>query len=185
MKGVSFHTVAMFAKPRFAFRLAIVAAAALAASACSQRPAPPPPPAPEPAPAPPRPAPVPQVDWRQAALTAGDWSWSMEGARSTARYGTALVMRCDSRGGTITLMRPGRASQPVPVTVHSSDASRQLSARPAADGSAMLEIVLPARDPLLDAMAFSRGRFAIETNGLPTLIVPSWPEVSRVIEDCR
>jgi hypothetical protein len=34
-------------------------------------------------------------------------------------------------------------------------------------------------------MAFSRGRFAIETAGLPTLYVPSWPEVSRVVEDCR
>ena len=44
---------------------------------------------------------------------------------------------------------------------------------------------LPARDPLLDAMAFSKGRFAVEVAGLPTLYLPSWIEVSRVIEDCR
>ncbi|MDG2003332.1 MAG: hypothetical protein P8J20_08375 [Novosphingobium sp.] len=49
----------------------------------------------------------------------------------------------------------------------------------------MIAVTLPASDPLLDAMAFSRGRFAVETAGLPTLYVPSWPEVSRVIEDCR
>lgn len=42
-----------------------------------------------------------------------------------------------------------------------------------------------ARDPLLDAMAFSRGRFAIQSDGLPTLYVPSWPEIGRVLEDCR
>ena len=44
---------------------------------------------------------------------------------------------------------------------------------------------VPARDPLLDAMAFSRGRFAVEVSGGPTLVVPAYPEVTRVIEDCR
>jgi hypothetical protein len=34
-------------------------------------------------------------------------------------------------------------------------------------------------------MAYSRGRFAVEINGLPTLYLPSWAEVGRVIEDCR
>lgn len=44
---------------------------------------------------------------------------------------------------------------------------------------------IPARDPLLDAMAFSRGRFAVEVSALPTLYVPAYPEVTRAIEDCR
>jgi len=34
-------------------------------------------------------------------------------------------------------------------------------------------------------MAFSRGRFALETAGQETLYLPSWPEISRVVEDCR
>jgi len=34
-------------------------------------------------------------------------------------------------------------------------------------------------------MAYSRGKFAIEVMGLEPLIVLAWPEVSRVIEDCR
>jgi len=58
-------------------------------------------------------------------------------------------------------------------------------ASPVAGPPAALAVSLAARDPLLDAMAFSRGRFAVETAGLPTLYVPSWTEVSRVIEDCR
>jgi hypothetical protein len=44
---------------------------------------------------------------------------------------------------------------------------------------------LAARDPLLDAMAFSKGRFAVDVPGLPPLYLPAWPEVTRVIEDCR
>jgi hypothetical protein len=51
--------------------------------------------------------------------------------------------------------------------------------------SGVVSVALQSRDPLLDAMAFSRGRFAVEVTGWPTLYVPSWTEVSRVIEDCR
>jgi hypothetical protein len=42
-----------------------------------------------------------------------------------------------------------------------------------------------AGDGALDQIAFSRGRFAVEAPGLASLIVPAWPEVTRVIEDCR
>jgi len=41
---------------------------------------------------------------------------------------------------------------------------------------------LPA---LLDAMALSKGRFAVELEGEAALYLPAWAEVSRVIEDCR
>mgnify|MGYP006891167444 CR=1 FL=1 len=43
---------------------------------------------------------------------------------------------------------------------------------------------LNATDPLLDAMALTKGRFAVEV-GAAKLYLPSWAEVSRVIEDCR
>lgn len=46
-------------------------------------------------------------------------------------------------------------------------------------------VQLDSSDPLLDAMAVTKGRFAIETEGAPTLYLPSWAEVTRVIEDCR
>ena len=60
-----------------------------------------------------------------------------------------------------------------------------LSAQPQAGTVPMVVAALPARDPLLDAIAFSRGRFAVEVAGLQTLYLPSWPEITRVIEDCR
>jgi hypothetical protein len=64
-------------------------------------------------------------------------------------------------------------------------ATRLLNTQAAGTESANLAATLPARDSLLDAMALSRGRFAVEASGLPTLYLPSWAEVSRVVEDCR
>jgi hypothetical protein len=63
--------------------------------------------------------------------------------------------------------------------------SRSLDAIPARSDPASIVARLPAQDPLLDAMAFSKGRFALEVAGLQTLYVPSWAEITRVIEDCR
>jgi hypothetical protein len=44
---------------------------------------------------------------------------------------------------------------------------------------------LSSYDSLLDSMASSRGRFVVSVAGQPALVVPPWPEVARVIEDCR
>ena len=165
--------------------IALVSGSLVLVAACSERRVIPPAPTPEPVPAPP-PPPRPVLDWRQAPHTPGDWRWSMENGRSVARYGdTAFVMRCDARGQTVSLMRPGNAQGAVPVTIRTSDGDRPLSGRPQAGSPPMIVVTVPARDPVLDAMAFSRGRFAVETAGLQTLVIPSWPEVSRVIEDCR
>ena len=40
-------------------------------------------------------------------------------------------------------------------------------------------------DPLLDAIAFSRGRIGVGVGGTPALVLPAWPEIARVVEDCR
>jgi hypothetical protein len=110
----------------------------------------------------------------------------MESGRSVARFaGGALVLSCDPNAGTVTLFRPGTGQGAVPVTIMASDVARQLSGTPVAGPPPAIAVAIPARDNILDAMAFSRGRFAVETAGLSTLFVPSWPEVSRVIEDCR
>ena len=44
---------------------------------------------------------------------------------------------------------------------------------------------LPATDPLFDQMAFSRGRLLVQIEGGVALIIPAWPEIARVTEDCR
>ena len=65
-----------------------------------------------------------------------------------------------------------------------SSTTRNLPARfePA---TAQLIAELPRTDPLLDAIAFSRGRFAVSVSGTPALVLPAWPELTRVVEDCR
>ncbi|RYD43903.1 MAG: hypothetical protein EOP63_07810, partial [Sphingomonadales bacterium] len=44
---------------------------------------------------------------------------------------------------------------------------------------------LTNRDPRLDRIAFSRGRFALEMPGGGALTLPVQSEIGRVIEDCR
>ena len=169
------------------------AAALTAALAACSTPTVIPPPTQRPTAAPPRPAaPLPPVkDWRDAPATPGDWTWSMEAGRSTARFaGGQLAFVCDRARGGVLLYRQGAASSPpgsnVAVTISTQTVIRPVAGSPASFGGApAIAVNFAAGDSLLDAMAFSRGRFAVQMAGLPTLYVPSWPEISRVIEDCR
>lgn len=142
------------------------------------------------------PAPV-SRDWRDAPIAPGEWRWSREGGQSVARFGLvgqapALEIRCDRAGGRVQLLLPvptgletaSPASPQASMTITTSTLTRPLLADAAA-GASRLTLTLAVSDPLLDAMAFSRGRFRIETEGSGPLDVPSWPEVARVIEDCR
>ena len=134
-------------------------------------------------PLPSRPAVVP-AHWQDAPATPGDWHWGMEGNVSVASFGDGLlVLSCDQSSRAVTLLRGGAVEAAAqPIIVSTSSMTRALNGEP---GSKGLSVNLPASDSLLDAMAFSRGRFAVEAGGLPVLYLPSWPEVSRVVEDCR
>lgn len=149
--------------------------------------------APRPAPGPvaiPRPAPpvlpVPQgADWRDWAVTPGDWAYRAEGRGSVASFGAPgtpalLTLRCDRGAGAVYLLRSGAVA--TPLTLRTSSLARTETVQPS---GASVVVALTARDPLLDALAFSRGRFIVEQQGAPTLVVPAWAEVGRVIEDCR
>lgn len=159
-------------------------AGAMLLTACVPQVAPPPAqPRAAPPPAPTAAAPRPAANWRDAPITPGDWQWGRTNLGSAATFaGGQFVMRCDPQQRTVTLVRAGNAAAPVTMTITTEDAVRALTASPAAGGMAAS---VPARDPLLDSMAFSRGRFAVETTGQPPLYIPNWTEISRVVEDCR
>ncbi len=163
-----------------ALAMALPLVVLLLASACSEQrvvPSPKPSPTYTPAPPPPRAA----ADWREARATPGDWVWSNTGGSSAASFAQGLFsLRCEQ--GRVVLARRGSGEGPVPMSISTSAMSRTLSG---AGSASEIAVTLPARDPLLDAMAFSRGHFAVDVAGLAPLYVPSWPEVSRVIEDCR
>ncbi|MEE4318104.1 MAG: hypothetical protein V2I74_14095 [Erythrobacter sp.] len=150
-------------------------------------------PAPAPAPAPPAPPvlqAVPNDNWINAAITPGDWRYDVGAAGPLAVFVGAggkgdFVMTCNRAARTIDLWRAGTNPAPLTMTIRTETATRSLAVVQAEDTNPYLTASLLASDPLLDAMALSKGRFAIETEGLPPLYLPSWAEVTRVIEDCR
>ena len=132
----------------------------------------------------------PSADWRDVPATPGNWSYEPGTAGSFARFGTdaatpLAALRCDRAAGRIALTRAGEAQGPLPLTIVTSTLTRAFTATPEAGPTPQIGFVLTPRDPVLEAMAFSRGRFAIEVAGLPTLYLPAWPEFGRVIEVCR
>jgi hypothetical protein len=156
-------------------------------------PAPAPPrPTPTPAPVPaPAPAPPPRsVDWRDWPLTPGTWAWRRDARGSIALFGAAgadaeLTLRCDRERGRIYLSRRGAAVGPAQLTVRTSSTLRSLAMAPTGGTPAYLAAEFGPRDSLLDAIGYSRGKVVVEGAGLPTLVVPAWAEILRVVEDCR
>jgi hypothetical protein len=120
-------------------------------------------------------------------LTPGAWIYRSGGAGSEAVFGppaseAAFIVRCDTARRQVVLSREGGGTQ---LSVRTSSFERTLSATSRTEPLAYLSATLPASDPLLDAMVFSRGRFTVSGPGLPMLVLPAWPEPARVIEDCR
>jgi len=157
-----------------------------------QKPAPRPAPLPPSSPPPALPAAPPQQDWRDVPLTPGDWSWrGTPGQSSIAQYGAAgqtalFAVRCDLATRNIVFSRGGIA--PTPNAAMSFTTSYGSFAYTGANGGGQPPAIVAqagARDPHMDQIAFSRGRFLVDVAGQSRLVLPSWPEVSRVIEDCR
>ncbi|HZU65461.1 MAG TPA: hypothetical protein VFF98_17370 [Novosphingobium sp.] len=185
------------ARPPFTPLRAAMALAALLPAACAAPPAShPPAPVPAPLPAPPL-APAPQpADWRAAPLSPGRWHWAMEQGRSTARFVAAdgrsrFVLAClpGEGAGTITWLYAAPASghalaTPGPQAMFTTfpDGPHPVLSQWQAGG---LVGGLGARQALLDALAFTQGRFVVEIEGMAPLVLPAATEISRVVEDCR
>jgi hypothetical protein len=167
-----------------AVRIGAVLAGLAALAGCVSRtaaPAPPPaPPAPPSAPEPP--PPLPAVSWEGGTLTPGDWSY-VEGPSPRATFGDGvpvLAIQCTG-GRRIELARQG-ASAGSALVVRTTFGDRAL---PASAGERAVAASLAADDPLLDQIAFSRGRILVHLDGATDIVVPTWPEPARVIEECR
>ncbi len=146
----------------------------------------------------PPPPPAPAADWRDRPYAPGDWRHIADATRPAARYQGAdgavlFALDCDRPTRTISVAMPGPAAMPSPpagvLTIRTTSTTRILPTRllpaPAAATPPTIVATLPATDPLFDAMAFSRGRFAVERSGQPPLTLPAWAEIGRLIDDCR
>lgn len=164
-----------------------LAAAAMIAS-CAPRPAPPAPvPAPRPAPPPPQQQlqpPPPPADWRDGPLSTGDWSYNTDSGAGVAVFmqdgiGVFIVLCAHDRRFSLIRMLASGGSR---LTIRTSFGERALTTQ---EFSLEARATLPAGDPLLDQIVFSRGRFLVQADGVPDLVLPTWPEPARAIEECR
>ncbi|WP_375401898.1 hypothetical protein [uncultured Sphingomonas sp.] len=140
------------------------------------------------APAPTMPVPALGSDWRDWPLTPGGWSYRRDTRGAVASFGEAgagplLMLRCDLSDRRMLLSRSG--SLAAPLTLRSTSTARTVPVQPTGGAPGDVAAALAPTDPLLDALAFSRGRFVVEQANRPPLVVPAHAEIGRVVEDCR
>ena len=128
----------------------------------------------------------PPLQLEQAALQPGVWTYRTQAGATDALFldGSGqprVTFRCTraTRRVSIGVSAPAAVGA---LTVWTSAGQRTLSAR-----FDQLQVVadVPAMDAVLDAIAFSRGRFALSIAGSAPVVVPAAPEVGRIVEDCR
>ncbi|MDA9918391.1 hypothetical protein N9D37_00690 [Erythrobacter sp.] len=174
---------------------AIALTAGIAACVSSPEPAPAPAPAPVAAPAP-APAPVQTIatpeyaNYLDAPQTAGTWFYERRAGQTRAVFGqnvdaAKFLITCDTGSRAIAMVRADSPARERLARVRTETATRALSFMPMGSANVLIGAQVPSNDPLLDAIAITKGRFAVETAGKPTLYLPAWVEVTRVIEDCR
>ncbi len=117
----------------------------------------------------------------------GIWTYETDARGSRALFGLAnadavLVIRCDRAGNRIFVSIPG--NDPATMMLRAATTSKGFTALPTGTTPVYLTAEIGPTDSILDALAFSRGRFTIAV-GARDIVVPAWPEFSRVIEDCR
>lgn len=143
-------------------------------------------PAPPPTVAPPVATPVPPEP-ADALVSPGVWTYETDARGSRALFGlanadAALVIRCDRAAYRIFVSI--RGNDRGTVTLRATSSSKGFAARPTSTAPAYVAVEIEPTDSILDALAFSRGRFTVAV-GARELVVPVWPEFTRVVEDCR
>lgn len=133
-------------------------------------------------------APAPTIDFSIATPLSGSWTYAPTADGSEASFldsnaRAQLFIRCTRASRQVTIAKPATGAAPF-INVWTTSQARNL---PASYNPATYRLIatVAAFDPLLDAMAFSRGRFAVSVSGTTALIVPAWEEPARVFEDCR
>jgi hypothetical protein len=111
---------------------------------------------------------------------------------SIAMFGVAgadasFTARCDMARRRVFLSRTGAfpAGDSGRMTIRASTGLQTYPVANSSEAPPYIAAELAPTDPHLDAMAFSRGRFIVSVKGGNDLVIPAWPEIARVVEDCR
>jgi hypothetical protein len=128
------------------------------------------------------------ADLTTATPVGGTWSWAQTADGSEATFTDAyskpqLTVHCARATRRVWIAKAASPAAPF-LSVWTSSQTRNLPAsfNPA---TGKLSADLAAFDPLLDAVAGSRGRIGVGVSGSAPLVVPPWAEIARVVEDCR
>jgi len=118
----------------------------------------------------------------------GTWTYAATAQGGEATFTDAyahpqLTIRCTRATRRVSIAKPASAAAPF-LWVWTSSQTKNV---PATYDASTARVVadMAAFDPLLDAIASSRGRIGFSTSGTAALVVPPWSEVARVIEECR
>jgi hypothetical protein len=128
------------------------------------------------------------ADYSYSPITPGAWTYRAVAGGSEASFVdgagvTRMVATCGKVTRLVTLARIS-AAPAATLSFWTSSAMRDLPARFDVNSKRVVAQV-GASDALLDALVFSRGRFAVSMPGFPALVVPAGTEVAHVVEDCR
>jgi hypothetical protein len=131
---------------------------------------------------------TPTIDYSTATPLEGNWTYVAVPGGSEATFANSaaqpqLTITCSRPTRQVTVSKPATGAAPF-ISVWTTAQTRNLPSgyNPT---TGKLSATLAAFDPILDAIAFSRGRVEFSVSGQAPLVVPSWAEAARVIEDCR
>ena len=133
----------------------------------------------------------PQGQWTDWQITPGDWVYRQDERGSIALFGTpgddaTIVIRCDQARRQIYLSRKGQISaNGGNMTLRASSGLKSFPVGGTGNPPYYAAVEVAPDEYMLDRIAFSRGRFAVEVTGMPSIAIPIWPEFKRVVEDCR
>jgi hypothetical protein len=95
-----------------------------------------------------------------------------------------VTLRCDVLRDRVYLTRKSTQAASN-LTLRSSARLKSFAAVTTGGSLPYIAAEILPDDPILDALAYSRGRIALETDGELPLALPVWSEIGRIIDDCR
>jgi hypothetical protein len=118
----------------------------------------------------------------------GSWTYAAVPDGSDATFANSsgnpqLFIHCTKATRRVSISKPASAAAPA-LNIWTSSLTRSVpsSFNPA---TARITVDLATYDPILDALATSRGRIGFSVGNESALVLPAWAEAAHVIEDCR
>lgn len=132
---------------------------------------------------------LPQSEWATCPVLDGEWAYraAVAGQNATADFHTSdgehlLEIRCEPEDGGVVISAANNSNDAAQILFRTETQSRIVTGE---TSEGWISTSFAAGDDLLDAIAFSHSRFAVEVEGDASYILPTRPEITRIIEDCR